>query len=77
MGSGVVPGGSGAGSGAGPDLISGGGSFPERLPERLPHSLRPKPLCAKPRNMRDHQRLGHTVSYALCSLSTRFVMVIS
>ena len=57
--------------------------FPERVPEHFRGFRSGFPArsdqnhCAKPCKMHGHQRLGHTVSYALCSLSTRFVMVIS
>ena len=74
--------GCGAGSGAGFGAGSGAGSraFPQRLPERFWSGFQAhsdQNHCAKPCKMHGHQRLGHTVSYALCSLSTRFVMVIS
>ena len=65
-----------------PERVSGAGSraFPQRLPERFRSGFPARSdqnHCAKPCKMHGHQRLGHTVSYALCSLSTRFVMVIS
>ena len=58
--------------------------FPERVPMHFRSGFRSgfparsdQNHCAKPCKMHGHQRLGHTVSYALCSLSTSFVMVIS
>ena len=65
-----------------PERVSGAGSraFPQRLPERFRSGFPARSdqnHCAKPCKMHGHQRLGHTVSYALCSLSTRFVMVTS
>ena len=65
--------GSGAGSGGVPERV------PEQVAERVLEQVSEQvpERVPEPCKMHGHQRLGHTVSYALCILSTRFVMVIS